>query len=323
AGACRPGPGRHGPALIHFAFILLVGCVAARAQTAPPVTALVFSPDGRTLLVGSQAGVEVRSWPELKSLRTLDSELPHVADLAFSPDGTKLAVVGGSAAESGGIEMFHWPQGTRVERFALGEDVITSFAWNTGGGWAAGGMDGSVVVMLDGERRRLLGHSRGVLAVCWLDDGQTLITGGLDDTLRVWNAETGQSLRTLSQHTAAVHGISLRPGPPAGALPMIASVSRDRSVRFWQPTIGRMVRFARLDEAFPLAVAWSPDGDRLIAACNDGRVRVIDPDTVQVVRNLPALEGWAYSLAVHPDGQGLAVGGSGGAVRQVVFRNEP
>ncbi|MGH7129235.1 MAG: WD40 repeat domain-containing protein, partial [Planctomycetaceae bacterium] len=160
-------------------------------------------------------------------------------------------------------------------------------------------------------------------AVCWLDDGQTLITGGLDDTLRVWNAETGQSLRTLSQHTAAVHGISLRPGPPAGALPMIASVSRDRSVRFWQPTIGRMVRFARLDEAFPLAVAWSPDGDRLIAACNDGRVRVIDPDTVQVVRNLPALEGWAYSLAVHPDGQGLAVGGSGGAVRQVVFRNEP
>ncbi|MGH7129884.1 MAG: hypothetical protein ACREIV_15040, partial [Planctomycetaceae bacterium] len=78
------------------------------------MTALVFSPDGRTLLVGSQAGVEVRSWPELKSLRTLDSELPHVADLAFSPDGTKLAVVGGSAAESGVVEIFHWPQGTRV-----------------------------------------------------------------------------------------------------------------------------------------------------------------------------------------------------------------
>jgi WD40 repeat protein len=103
---------------------------------------------------------------------------------------------------------------------------------------------------------------------------------------------------------------------------MLASVSDDRTVRFWQPTIGRMVRFVRLEGAVPLAVAWMPAGEAIVASCTDGRVRLVDPDTVNVLHDLPAIEGWAYSIAVHPQGREVVVGGEEGQLRRVVLPAE-
>ena len=48
----------------------------------PPVTALAFAPDGEVVLVGSQAGLEVRAWPGLETKRKLATSLAHINDLA-------------------------------------------------------------------------------------------------------------------------------------------------------------------------------------------------------------------------------------------------
>ena len=98
---------------------------------------------------------------------------------------------------------------------------------------------------------------------------------------------------------------------------MIASVSDDRTVRLWQPTIGRMVRFAQLDST-PLVVDWLTDGTYAVVASADGHVRLIDPDTVEVIQDLPAVTGWAYSLGVHPTDGSLLIGGREGQLSRVV-----
>ena len=97
---------------------------------------------------------------------------------------------------------------------------------------------------------------------------------------------------------------------------MVASASGDRTIRFWQPTIGRMVRYVRL-ESEPLAIAWLSNGSLLVASCVDGRVRAVDTDNVSVVETLPAIDGWAYGIAVHPTDGSLVVSGSDGQLRRL------
>jgi WD40 repeat protein len=112
--------------------------------------------------------------------------------------------------------------------------------------------------------------------------------------------------------------VALRP-QDGESPPWIATCSADRTVRFWQPTIGRLVRFARLDSE-PLAIAWLPDGSQLAVTSVDGHVRLLDPITLKITQDSAAIEGWAYSLAVHPGGKALAVGGARGELRRVDLR---
>ena len=139
----------------------------------------------------------------------------------------------------------------------------------------------------------------------------------MDQSLRVWDLESAKLLRSLNQHTKSVNAVALRPAEDG--LPMVAAAAGDRTIRFWQPTIGRMVRYVRL-EAEPLNIAWMNSGTRILAACVDGRIRVVDPEEVEVTETLPAIDGWAYAIAVHPNDGSVTVGGTDGQLRRIELR---
>lgn len=290
----------------------------------PPVTALAFAPDGRSVVVGSQAGLTVRSWPDLKPARVLDTAMSHVHDLAFSPRGDVLAVGGGSPAESGAVELFRWPEGRRFYHDEPHEDVIYALAWRSDGeAWASASLDRTVQVHAASGAliRALEGHSRGVVGLCYLSDGRSLVSAAVDQSLRVWDADTGRLVRRLENHTGPIHGMALRPSRPDGGPPMVATIGADRTVRLWQPSIGRMVRMLRLDRV-PLAVAWTHSGATIAVACADGHVVLIDPDTVAIRRDTLVLKGRAHSLAIDPQNHALVVGGEGGVLVRVGFEPE-
>jgi WD40 repeat protein len=295
-----------------------IGLACATAVAVEPsVTAIAFAPDGHSVVVGSQAGLAVLSWPQLKLQKKIDTTLVNVHDLAFSPNGKSLAVAGGSPAEEGFVEVFAWPSGTAPSILNGHHDSVLAVTWRNDSTLATASLDHEIAMWDVTTRQRTLrlrGHSRGVTTLKFLADQKTLVTGGLDQNLRVWDIESAQMLRTLNNHTREIHQIAVRPA--TSGLPMIASVSDDRTVRIWQPTIGRMVRFAQL-QTQPLAVDWLADGSHIAVASIDGHVRLIDPDTVEIVADFPAVAGWAYALAAHPDGT-LLVGGQDGQLQRIV-----
>ena len=305
----------------HCIAAILLAVITASVSTAePPVTAVVFSPDGNSVLTGSQAGLNVHVWPDLSLQRSLDSQLENIHDVAFSPDGLQFAAVGGTPGQEGIVELYSWPQGELVKRVPCHNDSIFGVSWSgTGELLATASLDGSVKILkpaLGEVARSLTGHSRPVTSVCFLPGDELLVSAGLDQSLRVWNVETGEAIRSLNNHTRPVHDLALRPSTAHTGLPVIASVADDRTVRLWQPTIGRMVRFARLP-SIPLSAAWSADGVRLIVTCRDGHVRLLDPDTIQVTRDIPVTDGDAYCLATSSDGQQVVVGGRDGRLVRI------
>lgn len=289
-------------------------------HAAPPITALVFAPDGKSVVAGSQGGIEVRTWPDLNVAQNITTRLAHVHDLSFSPAGDVVAVAGGEPGESGFVELLRWPSGETIARHKLGDDVIYRVAWQPDGKTlATAGADRTVTLLRrDGTvLQRFVGHSRAVTAVAFLPADDRLVSVGLDQSVRLWNAATGELLRTFDNHTAAVHDVAVRPKNETGP-PLIATAGADRTVRFWQPTLGRLVRFARLPSE-PLAIAWTPDSRLVLAVCRDGRVRAIDPESAEIVWDQAALSGWAYTIAVAPDGKNAVVGGEAGESRRIPF----
>lgn len=282
----------------------------------PPITDIVFSVDGSSVVACSQAGLQVFDWPALtkRNLITVDADNLHA--LRFSADGTQLAIAAGRPSEQGIALVLSWPQAKVVARFVHESDSFMSVDWINKNQLVLGCFDRTVIhwdLSEDRVIRSLAGHSKAVTSVCVIGGSSTLVTAGLDQSLRVWNVDTGQLIRSLNQHTQPVRHIAIK--PYSSGLPMMASASADRTVRFWQPTIGRMVRYIRLD-AEPLKLAWINDSD-LACACSDGTVRIIDTANVKVAKQIDVLEGWIYAVAVHPNGQGLVVAGEAGQIRRV------
>ena len=143
--------------------------------------------------------------------------------------------------------------------------------------------------------------------------GETAVSASRDQTLRVWNTNTGENLRTLHNHSRDVNGLALQPA--ASGLPVVASASADATVRFWQPTIGRMVRFARLPSE-PLSIAWVAGAAKLIAGCRDGKARLIDPVSVNTTETLDVSDGWLYAISVDPlDDHRVVIGSTRGLIK--------
>ncbi|KAF8251634.1 WD40 repeat-like protein [Wilcoxina mikolae CBS 423.85] len=72
------------------------------------------------------------------------------------------------------------------------------------------------------------GHTQEIICVAASEDGKFVVTGGRDNKLIVWNAETLTILKVFKQHRAAVTGLTFRRGTNE-----LYSSSADRTVKLW------------------------------------------------------------------------------------------
>jgi WD40 repeat protein len=279
-----------------------------------PCAAVAFADDGR-LVVARNGRLEIRRWPQLDIESTVSLPVPSIHDIAWAPTGKELAVAGGVPGDRGQLLILDWPSLAEQQSFSPHADVIYDVAWSGDGQWLlTAGADQRVglIERQSGAVHQLSGHSRPVRAVAFLGES-SLVSAGLDNSVRTWERETGKLRLSRDNHVGPVQDLAVRPG---SGLPMIATAGSDKTVRMWQPTIGRHVRFARLP-APALAVVWSAAGDLLAATATDGYLYLIDPETVEIKSRHQAFDGWPYCLALAPDGRSVAVGGDHGQLVRV------
>src|SRR5438874_1177054 len=86
-------------------------------------------------------------------------------------------------------------------------------------------------------------------------DGTRIASGGNDNIIQLWNANSGQRLQTYTGHLGSIWAVAW---PPDGR--RIASGGNDGTVQVWEAPSGHRLLTYTGHTAPVRGVAWSPDG---------------------------------------------------------------
>ena len=241
---------------------------------------LGFSPDGNYMVgaggspsEGDNAQAVVWDVASRQQLYTLSDNPQKILFAAISPDSKTLATSGGSS-----ILLRNLATGTVRSRTEESTRPVERIAFSPTGSLLAsvgGDSNDGVVTLWDPWTGKVIGtltgHNRDVHALAFTPDGKTLATGGGDQTIRLWDVATRRQAGVLQEPTGLV------------------DPKRETS------TI--------------LAAAYSPDGNSVAVANEDGQVSVYGLAPAGLFRSWMAHTDAAAALAYSPDGQLLVSGG--------------
>ena len=176
-------------------------------------SSLAFSPDGKTLAVGStDKRVKRYDLTEQRALPPLAGHEGPVYAVAYSPAGL-LASAGLDAT----VRLWS-PDGAPAGELRGAKKWIRTLAFSPDGKLLAAGGADCAVLLWDVKRRALLtrleGHSRLIADLAFSPDGARLVSGSSDNTVRVWDLSRRALDWTLNEHTPLDPGRGLCAGWP-------------------------------------------------------------------------------------------------------------
>jgi WD40 repeat protein len=294
--------------------------VESRGQTAvwkndAYIFGVSFSPDGALLATGSSRRV-AKLW-DAKTGEVKASFAGHASGVGrpnFSPDGRMVATPGHDKV----VKLWSVPEGRELAALQGHEGAVRVVQFSADGKvLATGGTDRTRWwdVASRGSIDPGDALSQSVLAIALSPNGRLLAVAHDDRTVRLLDAEHGQTLRRIEGFDDVVASLAFSPDGE-----QLVTGSFDNSVRIWDVENGTQARRFDGHDNWVYAVAFSPDGKLVASGGYDKTVQLWDAATGKSVKELKAHTAAVRSLAFSPDGAQLA---SGGTDRTVIVWSLP
>lgn len=307
---------------------------------------LVFSSDG-ALLVSASFDQTVRIWrnnesdvhdrraaliadsvidkhPERISIDALTRHFFNYVDVAFHPDGTRIAT--GSFSRN----VFIWDTETSklVQTLQGHSDLITCVAFSPDGEKLASAcIDKTIRIwnLADGVvAEELVGHRDLITDLQFSPDSRSLASSDLDATVKVWDFADGQERHTWRQHRGSVYGVAFSPDGKK-----LVSTGFDGAIHCWDLGTGTLSRIQTGTGAIRCfefekgssSLVWigtgtsSPGQLRNLRSRDPGTVQLWDLSSGKRVRSLATGEAPINSLSLNLRRDRLVTCDDGGFVK--------
>lgn len=302
------------------------------------VLTIAYAPEGRTLLTGGYDNV-VRLW-DIETGRQLSQQERHtwwVWSVQFSPAGSRAV----SAGQDGRVIVWDVDSDeqalVRPREFLEHQGPVYAAAFsNDGERIASAGYDGVVRLWSPGDMEdsaqsnrsdpapapagtptlELAAHEMAVHSVAFSANGEWLLSGGADNTLRLWNAATGAAIKALRGHGGRVMASAFSPDGERAA-----SGSFDQSVRLWDvrdyaERRALQTRSLTGHRDAILSAQFSADGSQVVTASRDRTASVWDAATGEPLQSFgEGHEFLASTAEFFAGGRRLATGAGDNTVR--------
>ena len=271
--------------------------------------AVAFTEDGRRLVTVGADGTlkvwEIANGAEIRAIPLGDSSI------------TALAVSNGRALtghDDGTLQLWDFVNGQKLGQFSRNQASVWSVAFmDEPNRFLASGHDW-VISVWDARAAHspiiaIEAHESAVQSVAYSPTG-VLASGGADRLVKLWDASSGELLRTYRGHRDFVSAVGFSPDGK-----YLASGSHDGEVRVWLTSTRRLYRVLTHSAGEIRSLSFSPTGDLLAAASNDGRIRIWNYRRGRLLRSLGEGTAGFRSVAFAPDGRWIAAASDAGAVR--------
>lgn len=300
---------------------------------APPViSALAWSPDGKTLAVSGYHEVLIHktdfavpaAGADPAPVARLVGQSSRVQSLAFSLDGKLLAVGGGVPTEFGEVQVWDTAAYAQLKSYQVTADTVYGVSFSPDATRVAfGGADKTarIIAIEDGqERMRLDNHSDWVLGTTFTMDGKRLVSAGRDRAMKLTDVVTGQFIDDINKLLEPALCLARHPKGDfvayggAMGVPRVYKIS-DNQGRTAANNDTNLVKELERQPAAVQAIAYGPDGETVAVGGAWPEVRLYRIKDGTRVTTLSDHGGAVFAVAFDPEGKRVATGGFEGLVR--------
>ncbi len=241
------------------------GALIVAKQLPDQLWSVAFSPDGKELAIGDDAGTIHRLTAELEPIAKLAGHVKRVWSLAYSPDGSQIAsggedatarvwtINGASKVLEGHTQRVYSisfsPDGKRL---ASGSDDRTLWIWDVASG--TGAMRGAQ-------------DNGGIRTVEFTRNGAEVAAGGWDFDLKLWPSAGGQAAAWNDR--MSVHDIAVSPDSR-----VLISAGDTGELRFWEISTRNLITTIEMPGGRTSTVTMSDDGKWLVTA-GDNKLPIV------------------------------------------------
>ena len=154
----------------------------------------------------------------------------------------------------------------------------------------------------------LKGHRGTVFYAAFSPDSKKVVTGGLDITARIWDAETGKELKVLVGHERTGGGLVVRATfSPDGK--KVITGSFDGTARIWDAEADstnfgqELLKLEVPPTHTVLSVAFSSDGKKVVTAGSEGTARIWNAESGEELKRLEGHTDSVWFATFSPDGK--------------------